>query len=258
MQLIRAFRPSVLFILACVCVCPPAGATTVSVNVKDNQIVGDVLAIQAQAQSESGVLRVEFRIDDQLRATVMKPPYDYAWDTIDEPEGLHTLMVAAFDNAGRTALHVAAFGSHGEALRALAAGGGDIDALENDRYDVITIAAVAGDALLVKLAVELGGNPKRMTSRYDGTALIASSHRGHVDVVRALIDAGAALDHVNNLGWTALIEAVILGDGGARHVAIVKALVAAGADKTVADRNGVTPLRHAEQRGYREMVAILR
>jgi ankyrin repeat protein len=111
---------------------------------------------------------------------------------------------------------------------------------------------------MVKLAVELGGNPKRMTSHYDGTALIAASHRGHVEVVRALIDAGAPLDHVNNLGWTALIEAVILGDGGARHVLIVKALVAAGANKSIGDRNGVTPSQHALQRNYQDMVAILR
>lgn len=164
----------------------------------------------------------------------------------------------AVDGAGRTALHVATFGSHYEALRALVAGGGDINALENDRYDVITIAAVMGDARMVKLAVELGGNPKRMTSRYDGTALIASSHRGHVEVVQALIDAGAPLDHVNNLGWTALIEAVILGDGGPRHTLIVKALVAAGANKSIADRNGVTPLQHAQQRNYQEMIALLR
>ena len=38
------------------------------------------------------------------------------------------------------------------------------------------------------------------------------------------------MDHVNNLGWTALIEAVILGDGGARHTRIVAALIKAGAD----------------------------
>ena len=162
------------------------------------------------------------------------------------------------DGAGRTALHVAAFDSQYEALRALVAGGGDINALENDRYDVITIAAVRDDVRMVKLAIELGGNPKRMTSRYDGTALIASSHRGHVAVVQALIDAGAPLDHVNNLGWTALIEAVILGDGGARHLAIVKALVAAGANKSIADRNGVTPLQHALQRNYQDMIVILR
>ena len=91
------------------------------------------------------------------------------------------------DGAGRTPLHVAAFASHYDAVRALVAGGGDINALENDRYDVITIAAVKNDVRMVKLAIELGGNPKAITSRYDGTALIAAAHLGHEVVVQALI-----------------------------------------------------------------------
>jgi ankyrin repeat protein len=161
------------------------------------------------------------------------------------------------DAAGRTPLHVAAFRSQYDALRALVGGGGDINAQENDRYDVITIAAVADDVRMVKLAIELGGNAKAITSRYDGTALIAAAHLGHDGVVDALIAAGAPLDHVNNLGWTALIEAVILGDGGPRHTATVKSLVVAGASKAIADRNGVTPLMHARQRGYHAMVALL-
>jgi len=163
----------------------------------------------------------------------------------------------ARDAAGRTPLHVAAFGSHYEAVRALVAGGGDINALENRRYDVVTIAAVKDDVRMVKLALELGGNAGLITSPYDGTALIAAAHLGHAEVVQALIDGGAPLDHVNNLGWTALIEAVILGDGGARHLATVIELVRAGADRTIADRSGITPLQHARQRGYQKIAAAL-
>jgi ankyrin repeat protein len=164
----------------------------------------------------------------------------------------------ARDGAGRTPVHVAAFASRYEAVRALVAGGADINALETSRYDVITIAAVQDDVRMVRLALELGGNPKLVTSPYDGTALIAAAHLGHDEVVRVLIDAGAPLDHVNNLGWTALIEAVVLGDGGPRHINTVKHLVAAGASRSIADRNGVTPLQHAERRAYREMMAALR
>src|SRR5690242_5543407 len=163
----------------------------------------------------------------------------------------------ARDAAGRSPLHVAAFGSHYDAVRALVAGGADINALENRRYDVITIAAVKDDVRMVKLALELGGNAKLVTSPYDGTALIAAAHLGHAEVVKALIDGGAPLDHVNNLGWTALIEAVILGDGGARHIATVAHLVAAGANRTIADRGGVTPLQHARQRGFQKIAAAL-
>ena len=75
--------------------------------------------------------------------------------------------------------------------------------------------------------------------------------------MRELIRAGAPLDHVNNLGWTALIESIVLGDGGARHIATLKALVDAGANVNIADRSGVTPLRLASSRGYREITAIL-
>jgi len=163
----------------------------------------------------------------------------------------------ARDTAGRTPLHVAAFGSHYDAVRTLVDGGADINALENRRYDVITIAAVKDDVRMVKLALALGGSAKTITSPYDGTALIAAAHLGHAEVVRALIDGGAPLDHVNNLGWTALIEAVILGDGGARHLATVAVLLAAGADRTIADRGGATPLQHARQRGFQKMIAAL-
>jgi ankyrin repeat protein len=163
----------------------------------------------------------------------------------------------ARDSHGRSPLHIAAYASQYDAVRALVAGGADINAQENDRYDVITIAAVKDDVAMVKLAIELGGNAKAITSRYDGTALIAAAHLGHDGVVEALIAAGAPLDHVNNLGWTALIESVVLGDGGPRHVATARALVKAGANKTIADRNGVTALENARRRGFKAMAEVL-
>ena len=163
----------------------------------------------------------------------------------------------AIDTSGRTPLHVAAFASNDEAARALVEVGADPNLLENGRYDIITIAAVANDVGMVRLAIGLGGNVGNVTSIYDGTALIAAAHLGHVDVVKALIDAGAPLDHVNNLGWTALMEAVVLGDGGERHRETVRALVEAGADRSITDRQGITPLEHARSRGYSQIVSIL-
>ena len=75
---------------------------------------------------------------------------------------------------------------------------------------------------MLKLAIASGGNTRAITSPYKGTALIAAAHLGHAEVVEALIAAKAPLDHVNNLGWTALIEAIVLGDGGPRHQATVE------------------------------------
>jgi len=84
-----------------ICVLAQAGPS-LTVNVQDNAVIGNVLAVMAQPISESGVNRVEFSVDDQLRLTVSKPPYEYKWDTIDEEEGRHTLIVAVFDGDGRT------------------------------------------------------------------------------------------------------------------------------------------------------------
>jgi len=144
-----------------------------------------------------------------------------------------------------------------DAMRALVAAGANPNALENDRYDIVTVAAVADDVPTLEVALALGCSPRNVTSRYDGTALIAAAHLGHDGVVRTLIRAGAPLDHVNNLGWTALIESIVLGDGGPRHVATLKALVEAGANVNLADRSGTTPLALARSRGYGGMVAIL-
>jgi hypothetical protein len=161
------------------------------------------------------------------------------------------------DGYARTPLHVAAYGRHHEAMRALVAAGANPNALERDRYDIVTIAAVANDAATLKVALELGCSAKNITSRYDGTALIAAAHLGHAEVVRMLIGAGAPLDHVNNLGWTALIESIVLGNGGPRHAETLKALVEAGANVNLADRNGQTPLTLARRRGFGEMVMLL-
>ena len=165
--------------------------------------------------------------------------------------------LAARDGHGRTALHVATFARQRAAIAALLGAGADPGALENDRYDAVTIAAVADDEETLALLLARGASARLVTSRYDGTALIAAAHLGHDGVVRQLIAAGAPVDHVNNLHWTALIEAIVLGDGGRRHQACVRALLDAGADTRLADRSGRTPLQLARERGYTTMVQML-
>lgn len=161
------------------------------------------------------------------------------------------------DGHGRTPLHVAAYFRRHEMMRALVEAGADPNALENDDYDIVTIAAVANDPATLELALALGADPGNVTSPYEGTALIAAAHLGHTEVVKILIDAGAPLDHVNNLQWTALIESIVLGNGGPAHVETLRALVEAGADVNLADGNGSSPLALARARGFTEMVRIL-
>ena len=161
------------------------------------------------------------------------------------------------DARGRTPLHVATYARQREAIRLLAKAGANIDLLESDRYDAVTIASVADDVTTLALLLSLGANAGQTTSRYDGTALIAAAHLGHDEVVRRLIAAGAPLDHVNNLHWTAVIESIVLGDGGPRHQRTLAALVDAGASLKLADRQGNTPLQLAKARGYTAMVKLL-
>ena len=161
------------------------------------------------------------------------------------------------DSKSRTPLIVAAYMKHAEAVRALLKLGANVNAMDIDKYDILTIAAVADDLPTLKAALDNGASAGSITSRYDGTALIAAAHLGHVEVAKLLIAAKAPLNHVNNLGWTALMEAIVLGNGGANHTATVRALVEADCDVNIADRQGNTPLQHARRRGFVEMARIL-
>jgi uncharacterized protein len=71
-------------------------------------------------------------------------------------------------------------------------------------------------------------------------SLIPASERDHVAYVRRAVRTGIKVNYVNNLGRTALLEAVILGDGSRRYQQIVTILLNAGADPQIADRDGVT------------------
>ena len=160
------------------------------------------------------------------------------------------------DGSGRTPLIVAAFASHDEIVESLAKAGADMNALESRAYDIVTIAAVADDVPLLKLAIAHGASAKNITSPYDGTALIAAAHLGHYEVVDILIKAGAPLDHVNNLTWTALMESVVLGNGGPDHIKVARLLIEAGADQSIGDAQGVTAIEHAKSRGYSDMIQL--
>lgn len=117
------------------------------------------------------------------------------------------------DAAGRTPLLLAASGDHIDSARILVAHGADPDALD-DRHDTPwLVTGVTGSVAM--LEVLLPANPDlTIVNRYGGVSVIPASERGHVDYVRRVVSTGIDVNHVNNLGWTALLEAVILADGG--------------------------------------------
>jgi hypothetical protein len=164
--------------------------------------------------------------------------------------------VKARDPRGRTALLAATQGNRADAARLLIEAGADVNAQDDIRDSPYLLAGARGYLEILRMTLKAGAD-LTSTNRYGGTALIPACHYGHVETVRELLKTKIDVDHVNNLGWTALLEAVILGDGGAAHTEIVRLLVAARANPNIADRQGITPLRHARSRGYREIAAVL-
>ena len=163
----------------------------------------------------------------------------------------------ARDAAGAPALMLATVARAADAVRALIDAEADVDAQDADRFNPFLYAGAEGLLDILRLANDAGADPA-ITNRYGGVALIPASERGHVEVVRYLLsESDVDVDHVNDLGWTALLEAILLSDGGPRHQEIVRLLIEHGADVDLADADGVRPLTHARARGQREVVGLL-
>ncbi|MDA7966033.1 ankyrin repeat domain-containing protein [Ruegeria sp.] len=166
-------------------------------------------------------------------------------------------LLEARNGAGDTPLLVAARKGNLEIVSFLLAAGADVTALNDSRRDILNIAITTRNPELAKQALEAGADATMVTSIYQGSALIYGSAKGQVEIIEMLIAANAPLDRINNIGWTALLEAVILGDGSPPYVEIVEMLLNAGADRHIADKNGLTPLDHARARGFADLSKLL-
>ena len=164
--------------------------------------------------------------------------------------------IEARDAEHRTALLIATHANAIEAARLLIEAGADVNAKDNIHDTPYLYAAAEGRLEILKLCLKAGANLAD-TNRYGGTGLIPAAHHGHPETVRELLKTKIDINHVNRLGWTALLETIVLSDGGLTHQDILRQLIAAGADVNIADGEGVSPLAHARQRGYTEMVEML-
>lgn len=165
--------------------------------------------------------------------------------------------IDARDERGRTPVMAATHGNRVETVRALIQLGADINIRDNRLDNPFLYAGAEGLLEILNLTIDAGADTT-LTNRFGGTALIPAAERGHVEIVQTLLTrSDVKIDHVNNLGWTALLEAIVLSDGGASHQQIVQLLVDHGADIGIADKDGVTPLEHAQSRGFSEIAAIL-
>jgi ankyrin repeat protein len=169
--------------------------------------------------------------------------------------------VDSVDGQKQTALLLTVAGDHLEAFKALLARGASVNAQAANQDTPWLLAGASGRTAMLEAMLALP--PERapdlsLRNRFGGSALIPACERGHVETIALLTKRSKInVDQVNNLGWTCLLEIVILGNGGPRHVAATKLVLAAGANINLADRDGVTPLAHARKRGQRDIVRLL-
>ena len=160
------------------------------------------------------------------------------------------------DAQGRSPLLLAAAWDHVEVAAELVNQGADPDAADDQSDTPWLVTGVTGSVAMLEVLLPAGPDLAKR-NRYGGVSVIPASERGHVEYVRRVVQTEIDLNHVNDLGWTALLEAVILGDGSTPYQEIVAILMAAGADRAVADSEGVTALEHAQSRGFASLAVIL-
>ena len=161
------------------------------------------------------------------------------------------------DKEGRTPTMVATYNNDYPTAKILIEAGADVNIRDNILNNPFLYAGAEGFLDILKLTVKAGADPT-ILNRYGGTALIPAGEHGHVEVIKYLLEnTKVDINHINNPGWTAMLEAITMNDGGPRQQQAVQLLVDHGADVNIADKNGVTPLRYARARGFTEIVRIL-
>ncbi|QGQ44791.1 ankyrin repeat domain-containing protein [Metabacillus sediminilitoris] len=157
------------------------------------------------------------------------------------------------DSEGRTAAMIATYNNDVETAKILIEAGADVNIQDNIENNPFLYAGAEGYIEILKLTIEAGADPA-LTNRYGGTALIPASEHGYVDVIEELLtNTDIDINHVNDLGWTALLEAIILNDGDEKQQQTVNLLIDHGADVNIPDQNNVTPLQHARKKGLKDI-----
>ncbi|BBH20085.1 hypothetical protein Back11_14300 [Paenibacillus baekrokdamisoli] len=161
------------------------------------------------------------------------------------------------DELGRTAILASTHGNKVNTVKALIEAGADINLQDHKRDNPFLYAGAQGLLEIVKVLIDAGAD-STITNRYGGIALIPAAEHGYVEVVKELLTRSKVnVNHVNNLGWTALMEAIILNNGGEKQQQVIQLLIEYGADVNIPDKNGVTPLQHARANHFTAIASIL-
>jgi len=120
---------------------------------------------------------------------------------------------------GWTPLMFAAAEGHAETVSALVKAGADVNATNALGRTALGFASSYGFLAIVKDLLAHRADPNIVPNDNTGwTALIAAAHKGHVDVIRALLDHGADVSIKDKEGKTALVWAEAQGHADAAQV----------------------------------------
>lgn len=158
---------------------------------------------------------------------------------------------------GTSAITLAAQHQHYACVEWLIEAGADINQQDNTCLNPFLLCCLGGDLTLLRLLLPAKPDLTRLT-RFGGVGLTPACEKGHVEIVRELLTSTAInVNHTNFLGWTPLLEAIVLNDGGARQQEIVRLLLAHGASPHMTDKYGKTPLQLARSLGFTAIATLL-
>jgi hypothetical protein len=139
----------------------------------------------------------------------------------------------------------------------LIAAGADIDKQDQTCFNPFLIGCLTNDLTLLRIVLPANPDLDRLT-RFGGVGITPASEKGHVEIVRELLEkTDINVNHTNFVGWTPLLEAIVLNDGGAKQQEIVKLLLDHGANPHMTDKYGKTPLELAREKGFNAIADLL-
>lgn len=157
----------------------------------------------------------------------------------------------------QSALLMAAMHQQYETLQFLIENHADIDQQDETCLNPFLYGCLNNDLTLVRIMIKAGADLTRLT-RFGGVGLTPAAEKGYVEIVRELLETTHInVNHTNFVGWTPLLEAIILNDGGATQQTIISLLLQHGANPNMTDKYGKSARELATEKGYLEIVALL-
>lgn len=158
---------------------------------------------------------------------------------------------------GRTAIVNASLNKHYECVFFLINAGADINKQDQTCFNPFLLSCLNNDLTLLRIVLPAKPNLDLLT-RFGGVGITPASEKGHVEIVRELLEkTDINVNHTNFVGWTPLLEAIVLNDGGEKQQQIVKLLLDHGANPHMTDKYGKKPLELAREKGYNEIAELL-